>query len=164
MSIDGYIASENGSVQWLDSFTTTQEDYGYDAFYKSISTVVMGSTTYQQTLTFGPYPYKDKHSYVFSHQRYSDKNVHVVQGDVKKVLSTLDPKEHPHIWIVGGAQLIEQCMHAGAIDEYRLFVMPVLLGTGIRLFNGIGPSMPCTLLNQTKFASGVVELHYKPKG
>jgi len=163
MSIDGYIASENGSVQWLDAFTTPQEDYGYGAFFKSISTVIMGSTTYKQTLTFGEYPYKEKHSFIFSHQTILDKNVTIVQGDVKTVLNTLDPKEHPRVWLVGGAQLIGQCMNAGIIDEYRLFVMPVFLGKGIRLFNSIDLPSQCTLVSQTKYGSGVVALHYKRK-
>jgi dihydrofolate reductase len=62
-SLDGYIAREDGSIDWL----YTDGDYGYMQFYNSVNTVLMGRKTYDQTLGFGiEYPYKDKKNYVFS--------------------------------------------------------------------------------------------------
>lgn len=61
-SLDGYIAKNNGSVDWLPANCSS----GYDEFYKSIDTVIMGQKTYDQILTFGAYPYKDKKSYVLT--------------------------------------------------------------------------------------------------
>ena len=61
-SLDGYIAKKDGSVDWLPE----NADSGYGPFYSSIDTVLMGRKTYEQILTFGKYPYKDKTSYVFT--------------------------------------------------------------------------------------------------
>ena len=69
-SLDGYIARENGDIDWLPESGTS----GYDEFYKTIETVVMGKTTYDQVLTFGAYPYREKKSYVFT--RNSEKVIH----------------------------------------------------------------------------------------
>ncbi|MFB5638475.1 MAG: dihydrofolate reductase family protein, partial [Nitrosarchaeum sp.] len=79
-SLDGFIARENGDIDWLPEVTES----GYDAFYKSIDTVIMGKTTYDQVLTFGVYPYKDKKSFVFSKtQQNNDENAEFV-SDVEK--------------------------------------------------------------------------------
>ena len=51
-SLDGFIARESGDIDWLPE----SSESSYDAFYKSIDTVIMGKTTYDQVLTFGEYP------------------------------------------------------------------------------------------------------------
>ena len=53
-SLDGYIARTSAEVDWL----FTDSDYGYNEFFAQIDTVLMGSKTYHQVLTFGEYPYK----------------------------------------------------------------------------------------------------------
>lgn len=63
-SLDGYIAREDGSIDWLEE---TEGDNGYGDFYKNIDTVIMGNTTYQQIHTMAEeFPYQDKACYVFS--------------------------------------------------------------------------------------------------
>ena len=51
-SLDGYIATKDGDVAWLDKFNA-DADYGFNEFIQGIDTVVQGNTTYQQ--------FKDKH-------------------------------------------------------------------------------------------------------
>lgn len=51
-SLDGYIARLDGSVDWLPS-PEGGEDHGYSKFYNSIDALIMGSTTYEQVLSFG---------------------------------------------------------------------------------------------------------------
>ena len=55
-SLDGYIARENGDIDWLPENMAS----GYDDFINSADTVIMGKNTYNQVPTFGDYPYKDK--------------------------------------------------------------------------------------------------------
>ena len=86
-SLDGYIAKENGSVSWLPE----NADSGYGPFYSSIDTVLMGKKTYEQILTFGKYPYKDKTSYVFTrntNQKKKDENVEFT-SDIEKFTEEL---------------------------------------------------------------------------
>jgi len=72
-SLDGYIAKNDGSVDWLPANSLS----GYDNFYKSVDTVMMGKKTYDQVLTFGPFPYVNKKSYVFTRNNtiQTDENV-----------------------------------------------------------------------------------------
>ena len=63
-SLDGYIARENGNIDWLP---TDGGDFGMKKFMSSVDTVLLGRTTYEQILTFDcDYPYTNKKSYVFS--------------------------------------------------------------------------------------------------
>ena len=61
-SIDGYIASPDGSVEWLSPYEGKGEDYGYTEFYDSVDGVLLGSRTYEKALSFGAWPYSDKPS------------------------------------------------------------------------------------------------------
>ena len=67
-SLDGYIATEDGGVGWLDKFNASGEDYGYSAFQDSIGAVIMGGKTYRQALGFGEWMYKNIPSYIVTSQ------------------------------------------------------------------------------------------------
>ena len=69
-SVDGFIAREDGSVDWLAAYEQNQEEIGYEDFYKTIGSIIMGHTIYEQVLSFGKYLYKEKKCYVFT----KDKN------------------------------------------------------------------------------------------
>ena len=61
-SLDGYIARENGDIDWLPGSDGQggDEDYGYHEFMDSIDFLVMGRNTYEMVLSFGQWPYGDK--------------------------------------------------------------------------------------------------------
>ena len=159
-SLDGYVATKDGSVAWLDKFNDVPNiDYGYNYFYESIDTVVQGNTTYNQ--------FKDKHisknSYVFAEDADSrlEDGVTFVKGGIKEFIDNLDEKTHKNIWLVGGPNLLAQFMNEGQVDELIIFVMPVLLRAGIPLFSKLKIS-PSILLHETKtYENGVVVLRYK---
>ena len=52
-SLDGYIATADGSVEWLDAYQSDEEDYGYHRFYDSVDTLLMGGNTYRAILVPG---------------------------------------------------------------------------------------------------------------
>ena len=133
-SLDGYVARENGDIDWLPE----PSESGYTAFYKSVDTVIMGKTTYEQILTFGSYPYKNKKSFVFSKTiRNNDENVEFV-SDIAKFVDDDSPGAAKNIWLVGGTQIIASFLKQEAIDEIIITVIPILLGKGIPLFKNIG--------------------------
>ena len=98
--LDGYIARGRGDVDWLPENLLS----GYDDFLKSVDTVIMSKTTYDQMLTFGDYPYQENKSYVFTwNNDYSqDKNSQFVH-DVD-VLTNESSNSGMNIWLVGGGR------------------------------------------------------------
>jgi dihydrofolate reductase len=158
-SLDGYIARETGDVDWLP----TNTDSGYDEFYKSIGTVVMGKKTYDQILTFGEYPYKEKNSFVFSRDdsQTKDENVEFasnVEEFARKLISL--PPPNGNIWRVGGSELLSVFLRHKLVHEIILSVIPIVLGNGISLFQNIDQEIRLELMKTTKYC-GLVELHYK---
>ncbi len=159
MSLDGFIATKDGSVKWLDQFNNSGEDMGYNDFIKPIDIVIMGDTTYQQILGFDcDYPYKKQKGYVFSNKKTGkDENVTFVSGNIKKIVDKLEG----NIWLVGGANLANQFIKSNLIDEFILFTMPVLLGDGIKLFEEANKALPLRLTKTKSYKIGVVETHYE---
>lgn len=163
-SLDGFIATKDGSVKWLDKYNELGEDLGYNEFVKSINAVILGNTTYEQILSFDcDYPYKNQKSYVFANNEYKDDNVTFVNEDVKKFIEGLDKKKDHKIWLVGGANIVNQFLEHDLIDEFKIFVMPEILGRGIRLFSKENSDKLLVLKDSKSFKSGIVELNYKKK-
>jgi dihydrofolate reductase len=156
-SLDGYIAKNGGGVDWLP----TNVPSGYDEFYKSIDTVIMGKKTYDQVLTFGPYPYDDKKSYVFTRNNdvNGDKNIQFV-NDVEKSVKDIISNPGKDIWLVGGSKIISIFMNLGFVDEIILSVIPTVLGRGIPLFADIQKETKFELIKTTDYGA-LVELYYK---
>ena len=156
-SLDGYIARENGNIDWLPQNTTS----GYDEFYKSIDTVIMGKKTYDQILTFGDYPYNDKKSYVFTRnsEHSKDENTEFVH-DVDKLVKDIISNSGTNIWLVGGAEIISTFVNFGCVDEIILSIIPIVLGKGIPLFKNIQKETKLEFIKTTDYDT-LVELHYK---
>lgn len=137
--MDGYIAKEDGRIDWLEDVEMTEADNSYEQFYGGVDTVIMGRTTYDQVTTeLSPevYPYEDVTSYIMT-SREADKreNCHFVTGSVIELVKKLKEEEGEDIWIVGGNGLIQPLVEANLIDEYQITLIPIILGKGIPLFN-----------------------------
>jgi len=155
-SMDGFIARENGDIDWLPETTESS----YDEFYKTIDMVVMGKKTYDQVLTFGTYPYKDKKSYVFTRHsdQLKDENVEFVSNIDKFVKESVSNSGN-NIWLIGGAEIISAFLNHGFVDEIILSVIPIVLGKGIHLFTNIHHETKFELIKTTNYGK-FVELHY----
>jgi dihydrofolate reductase len=162
MSLDGYIAREDGSIDWLPAVDEAGEDYGYGEFIADVDTVLMGRSTYEHILKLGAYPYVDKHGVVFSRSRAGEIGEHVsfTAEDPDDVLRSLREEEGKDIWLVGGGDLVSSFLDKGLIDEYCIFIVPVLLGRGITLFDGPFPETALTLQDTKHYRSGMTRLRY----
>ena len=165
-SVDGFIADEDGGIEWLDAFERETEDSAvgdaYEEFFGSVDCLVVGATTYEQILTFDEWPYEDRPTYVLTHRdlpRATDA-VAFVDGDVGTLAADLR-RDHEHIWVVGGAQVAREFLDESQIDELRLSLVPVLLGDGISLFAADGEHHRLALLDTVADSSGIVELRYR---
>lgn len=142
MSLDGYIAGPDGSVDWLND-VEGEGDNGYSEFYSQVGTVIMGRATYEEVLKLADeFPYAGKSCYVLT-RTYKDDNPHVIFTD--EALHTLVPRlqerSDGNIWLVGGGQLVQQFLESKLINEIELYIIPKLIGNGIPLFpKGTPPS------------------------
>jgi dihydrofolate reductase len=161
-SLDGYIARENGSIDWL----FTDGDYGYEKFYNSIDTTLTGNATYKQALTFGEFPFKGKTNYVFTRHipKKKDNRITFISGDIAafgKKLKQQKGSGLKDIWIVGGGEINEIFRRAGLIDELIISIHPVILGKGIPLFNDQTGISELETTSSRVYPSGLVQVHYK---
>jgi dihydrofolate reductase len=157
-SLDGFIAREDGAIDWL----FTDADYGYTAFYDQVDTVVMGRRTYELSLSFGPDVYAGRAVYVFSRTRtggVGDSATFVREGPAALV-ARLREAEGRDIWLVGGSMLVRDFLAAGMVDDLILSVHPILLGGGIPLFLPHPRETRLRLRRSEAFPSGLVQLVY----
>jgi dihydrofolate reductase len=158
-SLDGYIARENGGIDWLFS----DQDYGFGAFFASVDTVVMGRHTYDLALSFPEYPYAEKAVYVFSRSQPAGKDErgsHITSESPGNLLSRLRDDPGKDIWLVGGGQLVRSFLDEDLIDRLDVFIHPVLLGSGLPLFPRGAAQTHLVFEGTTSFVSGLVQLSY----
>lgn len=137
-SIDGYIAEENGSIEFLNQIEVTEEETSYQELLDKIDTVVMGRTTYDQVVTelaLDNYPYQEQQSYIItSHPDISTEKISYTTDSPVDLIRRLKEEEGKAIWIVGGGSIVSPLVEANEIDTYIIATMPVILGKGIPLF------------------------------
>ena len=163
-SIDGYIARIDGDLDWLTEFPNPEKtDYGYKLFYESIDTVIMGGQTYRDILAMDVlWPYKDRKSYVITHNPMNTKeNVHFITDNVIEEISKLRNETEKDIWLVGGGRLITMLLNQGMVDEMIITTIPVILGNGIPLFPDTPKESQWTLQHCTSYKNGVLQTVYK---
>jgi dihydrofolate reductase len=163
MSADGYIAKEDGNLDWLGIVEKPGEDYGYHDFVNTVDTVIMGRKTYDKVLSFGiPFPHMGRKCYVWSQQRTgTDENVTYYNGDLKLLIDELKSQPGKNIFIDGGAELVHELMRQQLIDRYIVSVIPYFTGGGVRLFKGSGKETKLQLVRSTQFPTGLVQLCYE---
>lgn len=164
VSLDGFIADQNGNVDWIEGEDKNYiGDYGYADFIRNIDTVIMGYNTYRQIteiLSPNEWVYKGLKSYVFTSKEYKDTDdIKFINEDIVSFLEIHKKNDGKDIWICGGADITNQCIKCDVIDEYHITTVPVILGKGIRLFNEDNPLIKL-VLKSTKQENGLVENVY----
>lgn len=163
-SIDGYIARNNGEVDWLEGDESDPSaDGGYEAFYNTIDIVIMGNTTYKQIMGWGEYPYKGTKGYVYTKSK-QDHNEDVIftSQDPTDLIKALKQEEGKDIWVIGGTEIVDLFVKADLIDEYIITIVPVILGEGISLFKGDNSEIRLVLKEMRAF-NGFTQNHYVRK-
>lgn len=163
-SLDNYIARENGEVDWLmGDGSNPNIDNGYEEFYKTIDTVIIGKSTYDQVMEWGEYPYKNCESYVYTRKETKDSEyVEFTNEDPKELISKLKEKPGKDIWIVGGADIVDLFLKQDLIDEFIIATIPTILGSGIPLFRENNGEIKLKL-KESKIFDGIVQNHYVKK-
>jgi dihydrofolate reductase len=161
-SVDGYIATMDGGIEWLAPFEGTSEDYGYAEFYDSVEAVLLGRRTYETSLAFDEWPYPRKPCWVFSHGNIRSLSADVIrtaQGPLQ-VMDHMEKSGIKRAWLVGGGALAASFRAEGLITEYIITIVPVVLGAGVPLFTDPGPPERLQLVEAKSYPKGLVQLRY----
>ena len=168
-SLDGFIAKHDNSVSWMDTPGSVYEPgvaisaEEIAAFVKSIDCYVLGSRTYEHALQLG-WPYGDTPVIVVTTRKWPEastrKNIEFYSGDLKTLVDEKLAPRYRNIWLVGGALLSQHFLELGLVDEITLTIAPVVLGEGLRLFDGSLKEKRWDLKKVAAYKNGFVELSY----
>ena len=166
-SLDGYIARLDGSIDWLNEASAAVpqgEDCGFRAFIDSVDILAMGRKTYEQVLTFGPWPYGDTPVIVLSRNPVSFPSsvpeiVTCSSESPRALCDRLSGDGVGHIYVDGGAT-IQGFLADDLIDEIVVTVIPVVLGSGISPFGSPATDIKLTQLGAKVYDFGFVQMTY----
>ena len=163
MSLDGYIATKDNSIDFLSMVEKAGEDYGYNDFVKSVDTVIIGRKTYDKVIEMGyEYPHTDKVVYVMTrNSNHSNGKIQFYSGHLKQLIEGLKKQPGLNIYCDGGAEIANELMKDNLIDEFVISLIPILLGDGVRLFKDGRPELKLKLESTKQFETGLSQLHYK---
>ncbi len=165
-SLDGFIAEEDGSIDFLESIPNPKQyDYGYGDFIAGIDVILMGRKSYEKILSFGiDWPYPECETVVLSSSQKLEvrsPNTKVITDFDEQTINNLRAESKKGIWLLGGGESIHSCLAKGAIKEMELAIMPILLGSGIPLFPKGKVSSKWKLQSSEAFDTGVVMVRYE---
>ncbi|QLG28259.1 dihydrofolate reductase [Halorarum halophilum] len=173
VTVDGCYAGPDGEIDWF-VWNDETERYSRDQI-DSFDTILFGRTTYELMEEYWPTSAADEEDpaiteamnslpkVVFSEtlERVDWENSRLVDGDVEDEVRELKAQPGEDIVIFGSGSLVQTLTNLGLIDEYRLFVNPVVLGPGKRLFEDVEAEVDLELLDSRTFSNGVVLLDYR---
>jgi dihydrofolate reductase len=170
VTLDGFIEGPNGEIDWC----IMDDDIQFDQFLSSIDTIFYGRKSYElwgnyqpdknaNSMEVGLYDaIHSKNKYVFSTTKSTDNSKAVfIKDDIEVKVKEIKSKPGRNIWLYGGASLIKTFIELNLVDEYRLAVHPIILGTGKPLFFELNRRIGIRLTQVNTSKSGVVQLCYE---
>jgi dihydrofolate reductase len=164
-SLDGFIARENGGIDWLPA-SSGIEPHGYDEFIASVDAIVIGRNTFETALSFGGWFYGKMLVVVLSTKELKapkDANCEFMSGDPRDIVAALEKRGIKHIYVDGGIT-IQRFLEAGLIQRLIITRIPILLGSGIPLFGPLSHDVPLTHVATKSFKGGLVQSEYTIDG
>lgn len=165
-SLDGFIARKNGEIDWLPGSDGEAggEDYGFNEFFASIDTLVLGRKTYELALTFKEWPYHGKNVIVLSsgfpkEPTNLNEGVKGTSSSPKELIHRLAASGSAHVYVDGG-KTIQSFLNANLIQEMTITRIPILIGEGISLFGPLAHDIKLQHLSTRAFESGFVQSKY----
>lgn len=176
-SLDGFVAGLKGEMNWI-KFDDELFDF-VDTMTPKADTALYGRITYEMMQNYWPtagqQPNASKHekehsawyakvSKVVLSRTISEKgltNTKVISDQLADNINTIKNQPGKNILIFGSPTASHSLLREGLIDEFWLFVNPVLLGEGIPLFKGVTGMTALKLIETKIFSCGVIALHYE---
>ena len=164
-SVHGFIARQNGALDWLPA--GGGEPHGYDEFIATVDTIIIGRKTFETVLGFETWPYGEKRVVVLSSEPV-DLAAAVARGGLveqmcgppAEILSNLSARGAQHLYVDGGIT-IQRFLRAGLIDRLVITRVPVLIGDGIPLFGSLPRDIRLRHIATRAYPSGLVQSEYE---
>ncbi|HZV70885.1 MAG TPA: dihydrofolate reductase family protein [Saprospiraceae bacterium] len=176
-SLDGFAATLKGELDWVKLDDAMFDFVG--EITQQADTALYGRVTYEMMESYWPtagsQPNASKHD--IEHSEWYNKvpkivlsrtlkekdleNVTVISDDLKENINKIKNKEGKNIVIFGSPSAANSLLNEGLVDEFWLFVNPILLGEGIPLFEGVPATVNLKLSENKLFDAGVMALHYQ---
>ena len=176
VTVDGHVAGPEGQLDWMTFDTDAKLEAFINDLTDSCDTILLGRKMtdgfikyWEEVLTQKDSPEHDfaqkmvgLPKVVFSKtvQHVEGKNVRVENGDLVQAVDQLKGQPGKDIVVYGGATFVSSLIEHCLIDEMNLFVNPVAIGNGMRIFRG---RRPLKLAGSTAYPSGIVVNSYVPK-
>jgi dihydrofolate reductase len=163
-SIDGYIATRDGDVEWLHELPNpNNNDYGYSEFMANIDALIMGRHTFEKVRTIGKWHYEKK-VFVLSSVLTEVPNeligkVEFISGPLKDILARVNSQGFKNLYIDGGL-VIQSFLAEDLIDELIITRIPILLGGGIPLFGELNKPLRFVHKNTEIYDNSLVKNHF----
>lgn len=166
-SLDGYIAKPDDDLSFLKIVEKDGEDYGYAAFIARIDAIILGRKTYDYVLReigASHYDNGQRDVYVITGtERPASGRTTFYTGNPAGLVQRLKAEKGKDIYCDGGAEIIHDLLMHDLIDEMVISIIPVLVGSGTRLFKDNRPEQQLELVNARSFETGLIQLHYRRK-
>jgi dihydrofolate reductase len=175
LSLDGCYADANSDMNWAHSQDPEQAEFTASNA-KGGGALVFGRITYEMMASFWPTPQAAQMmpevaaqmntlpKIVFSRTIKSAgwQNSRVVSADLVGELSRLKAGKGPDMTILGSGSIVAQVATAGLLDELQIMLVPIALGAGKHLFDGVPRSLAWRRDNSRQFSNGNVFISYRP--
>jgi dihydrofolate reductase len=169
MSLDGFFEGPNHELDW---FVVDEEFFAYARdMLRGVDTILFGRKTYQHMADYWPSAPAEEIAdqmnnlakIVFSRTLESVEwqNSTLVKNDAVAEISKLKQLPGKDMVVLGSASLASFLLQRGLIDEYRVILNPVFLGSGRPLFQDVKQRLRLKLSRTKLFGSGVVVLYYE---
>jgi dihydrofolate reductase len=177
VSLDGYFVDANGDMRWAHN---TKPDAEWDAFVAGNATgdgrLLFGRITYDLMASYWPTPMAAKNTpamadgmnrfskVVFSRtmDKASWNNTRLVKGDPVAEVRKMKSEPGAGMCILGSGSIVSQLAQEGLIDRFDIAVIPVVLGKGRTMFDGVTKRLNLKAIKTRAFANGNVLLCYEP--
>lgn len=163
MSLDGFIAREDGRFDWLENYPA-DADFDFPAFEDSVTGILMGRGSYEAARRHEEWPYSRWPTLVATRRPVGNlpANTQAFHGDPQAMLERLRAMgANGRIWAFGGGDIARQLMEAGLLDTIEVGIIPVILGSGIPAFGGAQPDRWLDLEFAKPLKNGAIHARYR---
>lgn len=168
-SLDGFIAGPENDLAWLEAprppgdLPADARALAFDAFMAQTGCLLMGRTTYDTVQGFGlpTWPYGDTPTLVATHRTLVDPpgTVSAIAGTITELIAAARARAGTKDVYLDGGNLVQQALNAGLVDELIITTVPILLGSGTRIFEHLTARTTLQFTAHHAMPNGMVQLH-----